>query len=518
MRKHHLLLVLLLCAALLGGVFAVSAQEERAETPRTIGALPTTFASGLINFYSMPDSGDAINMDTGDFGPEPGEFAPSCTKAGAIGNDSAWFSVNHPGGTLVVDTTFATGSNFDSIVQIFAYDTQSITDLLEVGCADDQGGSGGNDARYSGVLPSAAYIVRISCLNCTAGVGPTDLALEIRFIPPAGTTPTSDIINNNVPITFNKAVKVDNIGFTTVAASENVSVPGGCTMSHSVWHRFVAPRFGVYTFSTYGSRLVRAFESQDTKLAVYSSSGGPVFANLNQLGCSDDSFGTLYSVVPGISISQGTEVYVRVGTFSSANLLAGSQYRITVSPEYMNSLGTNSAFDSGTAGWSLKNTTGSDGIFNDGGDNVFRFFGALGKSAKIKQNVTPSTVLLDKADEGGAFRMFGQYHAVSLSNNAKFILKVTYTDGTPATKVSYNTLRITTGYQGISLVAPVASKNVAKISMIVKNSSTGGQLRVDDISVDYAGNPARERKGDGLLPLPAPAWRSGDAATFRGQN
>ena len=92
-----------------------------------------------------------------------------------------------------------------------------------------------------------------------------------------------------------------------------------------MWYRFVAPRSGHYSFTTYGSRLIRQYESQDTKLAVYSSSGGPSFPGLTMLGCSDDSFGAFYSTLPGLSIAAGTEVYVRVGTFSSSNLLAGSQ-------------------------------------------------------------------------------------------------------------------------------------------------------------------------------------------------
>ncbi|MBK9126063.1 MAG: hypothetical protein IPM16_23445 [Chloroflexi bacterium] len=516
MRKHHSILILFICALLLGSAFVSTAQEERAETPRTIVSLPTTFASGVSAFYAMPDTGDAIDISAGT-PTEASEPTPSCS-GGVLGTYSVWFALNHPGGTLDINTAYATGSAYDTVIQVFAYDTQSITDLLEVRCDDDSGGgSAGNDARVNTILGSAPYLVRISCKDLCGGV--IDLALSISFIPPIGATPNSNNLAGNQPITFNKAVKVDNIGFASRETLETTDPDlTTCNMYHSVWHRFVAPRSGYFTFSTYGSRLVRAFESQDTKLAVYSSSGGPVFANLTQLGCSDDSYGTLYSVVNGVFISQGTEVYVRVGTFSSANLLAGSQYRIMISPEYMSGLGTNPAFDSGTSGWTLKNTSGSDGVFNDGGDNVFRFFGALNKNAKIKQSVTPSTVLLDKAEEGGAFRMFANYNAVSLSNNAKFILKVTYTDGTPTTKLTYNTLRITAGYQTINLVAPIASKNVNKVSMMFKNSSTSGQIRVDDISLDYAGNPARERKGDGLLPLPAPAWRSGDAATFRGQN
>ncbi|KXK50845.1 MAG: hypothetical protein UZ13_02255 [Chloroflexi bacterium OLB13] len=304
MRTRYVWITMLLCVALLlGGGLVASAQEERAETPRTISSLPTTFASGVFTFRSMPDSGDSINMDN-DFAPEPGEFAPSCTKGSNIGSDSAWFAVNHPGGTLTIDTTFSTGSNFDSIVTIYAYDTQSIPDLLEVGCADDNGGSSGNDARFSGVLASAAYIVRIACLNCSVGLGPTDLALSISFTPPAGATPFANIINNLAPITFNKAVTIDNVGYATVASTEN-STLSSCTMYHTVWHRFIAPRSGYYTFSTQGSQLVRSYESQDTKLAVYTSSGGPTFTNLTEQGCDDDSFGTLYSVLNGIFIAQG---------------------------------------------------------------------------------------------------------------------------------------------------------------------------------------------------------------------
>ncbi|MBW7880889.1 MAG: hypothetical protein H3C32_16455, partial [Anaerolineae bacterium] len=364
---------------------------------------------------------------------------PSCS-GNVLGTYSVWFSVNHPGGTLTIDTSFDTGSSYDTVVQVFAYDTQSITDLLEIACDDDSGGGSSlNDARVSTVLGSAQYLVRISCKAACGGI--TDLALSISFTPPAGATPFANIINNLAPITFNKAVTIDNVGYATVASTEN-STLSSCTMYHTVWHRFIAPRSGYYTFSTQGSQLVRSYESQDTKLAVYTSSGGPTFTNLTELGCDDDSFGTLYSVLNGIFIAQGAEVYVRVGTFSTQNMLAGSQYRITISPELMINLGTNSNFDAGMTGWTAKNTTGADGIFSDGGDDVFRLFGALNKTAKLKQNVVMSTLLLDKADEGGTFRMSAQYTtANTLSSNAKFILKISYSDGTPATKATYNTLR-----------------------------------------------------------------------------
>lgn len=515
MRTRYVWITMLLCVALLGGGFAASAQEERAETPRTISSLPTTFGSGILTFLSMPNSGDTIDV-SGGTSTEPNEPMPDCS-GGVLGTYSVWFSVNHPGGTLTIDTSFDTGSSYDTVVQVFAYDTQSITDLLEIACDDDSGGGSSlNDARVSTVLGSAQYLVRISCKAFCVG-GTTDLALSISFTPPAGATPLADSINNQVPITFNKAVKVDNVGYTTVASTEN-STLSSCTMHNTAWHRFIAPRSGYYTFSTYGSRLVRPYESQDTKLAVYTSSGGPVFTNLTEQGCDDDSPGSLYSVLNGIYITQGAEVYVRVGTFSSGNFLSGSQYRITISPETISDLGTNRYFDAGMTGWTAKNTTFGDGIYDDAGNNVFRLFGALNKTAKLKQNVVPSTLLLDKADAGGSFRLLASYTtANTLSTNAKFILKVTYSDGTPATKATYNTLRITAAYQSISLVAPIASKNVSKVTMMLKNKSDGGEIRVDNFQVDYMGNPARERKGDGLLPLPAPAWRSDDAA-FRGQN
>ncbi|MBK8138067.1 MAG: hypothetical protein IPK52_20020 [Chloroflexi bacterium] len=519
MRRLNLVLIALLCAALLGGGFAASAQEERAATPRTISGLATTFLTGSGTFIAMPDSLDGYDMTN--TLTEAGEAVPSCTKGGNIGTNSAWFAINHPGGTLDINTAFGTGSNFDSIIQVFAYDTQAIADLLEIGCDDDGGGGSSlNDARFTAVMASAPYIVRIACLNCPGGVFPTDLALELSFTPPAGSEPVSNIINNMVPITFNRAIKVNNIGFTNLAVDENINVPGGCTMSHTVWYRFVAPRSGHYSFTTYGSRLIRQYESQDTKLAVYSSSGGPSFPGLTMLGCSDDSFGAFYSTLPGLSIAAGTEVYVRVGTFSSSNLLAGSQYRVYVSPEFMSNLGTNGSFNSGTADYTLVGMTGSDGVFNDGGNNVFRIFGAPGKVAKLKQSVNFASLGFDRADEGSAFRVFLTYNSVgTITENTKFILKVTYTNGVLPTKVSSRALRVTDSYVTTNLIALLTSKKVAKVSLTVKNSSIGGQIRVDSIQFDYTGSIVRTRKGDALLPPPpAPAWETRDGVKLRGSN
>jgi len=509
MSKHRLLLTSLLCLAILGGGFGSAAQEEPAAEPRTIVSLAATFAGA--NLISMPDSGTGISISGGSY-TEAGEPMPSCT-GGVMGTYGSWFVLYHPGGTLDINTAASGGTNFDSIIQVFAYDTMDITDLLEVACDNNSGGgSGGNDARVNQVMASAAYFVRISCGNCPNPIG-TSLSLSVSFTPPPGTTPASDIINNLAPITFNKTVRVDNIGFATVAGSENSTL--GCPMYHTVWHRFFAPRSGYYTFSAYGSRIIRPYETQDTKLAVYSSSGGPVFANLTELGCNDDYYGSLYSTLAGIYTTAGTEVYVRVGSFGDANMLAGSHYRIRVSPDYMENLGTNGAFGSGMTGWTLSGTTPGDGLFNDAGDNVVRLFGAVGKNSKLKQSVNTASLLLTEVEDGSAFRMYANYStAGTVSSKGKLVLKVLYSDGTPPTVSATRTMRITSGYVGISLVAPVTSKNVSKVIMMAKNSSSSGALLFDDITVNYMGNPARDAKQNGVLPLPA----APDAPKFRGSN
>lgn len=490
------LFLTIMCAAVLFGGGVSSAQDGRAIT-----SLPTTFETGLATVLSMPDTGDSINVSAG-AQTEPDEPMPSCS-GGVLGDYSAWFTLLHPGGTLTINTLFNSGSSYDTVVQVFPRNTLNITDLQEVACNDDFGGPGATDSLISTVLPSAAYLVRVSCKASCAGT--PDLALEIGFSAPAGTAPANDMFANAAPITFNKTIKSTGIGFATAEIGENAGLD--CDMYHSVWYKFTAPRGGLFTFSAVGSYQQKPFYgNMNTRLAVYRVLPGDPFASFIRYGCVETTgTGIPSGTLTNLLISEGHDIYIRVGTGSNANLLGDSYYQVRVSPESMGSIGVNGTFDSGVTGWTLTGTTAADGIVNTP-QAVLRLTGAPGKVSSAKQVIKPADLLLTRAEQGASIGMYVTHNTGgTVSPGGKVVLSILYSDGTTTTKVSAKTYRSTTADADIYLHATFESAKVSKIIIKLQNSSTGGYIDYADVQIFYIGNPARATKQADALPLPPPA-------------
>lgn len=489
--KRLLLIVVLSTTLLTSGV--VAAQDSRAIT-----SLPTTFQAGLDTAISMPNLGDAINISAGSQ-TEPDEPMPGCS-GGVLGDYSVWFTLLHPGGTLLINTYYDSGSSFDTVIQVFRRDTLSITDVQEIACNDDFGGLGSTDSQISAALPSAAYLVRVSCKASCAGT--VDLALEVAVIPVAGSAPANDNFAAATPIAFNKMQKSTAIGFATVETNENLDLD--CEMHHSVWYKFTAPRGVHFSVSVVGSYQQKPFfGSMNTRVAAYRVLPGDQFSAFTRYGCVETTASAIPSgTLSNLLASEGNEIYIRVGTTSSLNLLAGSYYQVKVSPEYMGSLLVNGTFDSGLTGWTLNGTTAADGIVSTP-LAVLRLTGAPGKVSTAKQNINPGSLLLNRAEEGASIGMYVTHNTGgTVSSGGKVILTVEYSDGTLATKTTARTYRSTGADADIYLHLTLESPKIQKITVKLKNASPGGYIDFADVQMFYAGSPVRAANQGDVLPLP----------------
>lgn len=502
-------------ALLTAALFTLSAvaQETPLAAPRAISTPGDSFNNGSPIRINMPDAGDGINISA--YTMEASEPGASCVS-GPLSH-SAWFEIIHPGGTLDINTAFSTGSGFDSVAQLFADDTGVVAALNEIACDNDSGGgSSNNDARL--LIPNLAsgrYIARITCIALCGGT--TDLALSVVYSPNLP-QPPNDQVSTPKPIQIGKAGLTLNAEHATVAATENSTL--SCDMYYSVWYRMIVPYAGAYSFSSFGSVLNRLEQNPaDTKLAVYVSSSGPIFTNFTERGCSDDYGGTIgYGAVPALLFNAGDEVYVQVGTFSAANMLAGSYYRVKTTVVSLPNVLLNESFETGTlAPWTMKVTSGLDGVTNtydQVGDYSARMTGEPGKVNKLKQKWSLDGIKLVK--DSMVVANFSYSTNGTVSNNATGVLKMTFTDNTPAktAKIKLNKQTAAGSFNTVYLQLPVKPAKVKAITLMINNKSSGGVLFIDSAVLRIHGDPTRAT-GQPLDLLPVP---DAPPLTLRGAN
>ena len=481
------------------------AQDGSALQPRTISTLSDSYNLGGVNLINMPDTGD--NIDISAFTTEAGEPGASCSGASLL--NTAWFKIYHPGGTLDINTAYGTGSNFNTLVQLFTFSGAGLASLSELGCDDDSGGGpGANDARLiMPGLPSAQYLARISCVSACGGT--TDLALSVSYTPNEPPPPNNHV-TDAAPINIGKIATTVNVEHATLEADEN-TVFSTCRMYNSVWYTMTVPYTGRYSFNTFGSLLTFPNDSvTDTEMGVYTSSDGANFANFTEAGCGGDFAGGLFSALPFVSLNADDLVYVRVGTYRSANLLNGAYYRLKVSPVMLPGVFTNGSFSTGLLEpWTLSVISPVDGIVDTYRyDDTYsvRMSGAPGKTNKLKQKWSPLAHNMTLAKNSTALALFYYSTNGTVSSSVKAILKITYSNGIPPTVASSKLL----AQNGVNqweygaVLASVKSPKVAAVTLMIKNKSPAGQFYFDHGLLYIYGSPAREAKSaDGVLPLPA---------------
>jgi hypothetical protein len=242
---------------------------------------------------------------------------------------------------------------------------------------------------------------------------------------------------------------------------------------------------------------------------VYVSSGGPIFANFVEQGCSDDYGSAVgYGAVPAIELVAGQHIYVRIGSFSPSNMMDGSYYRLKTTVVTLANVLANSGFESGTLSpWSMNVTNSLDGVTNAFallGSYSARMTGEPGKVNKLKQKWSLDGIKLAK--DSTIVANFAYSTNGTVSDNATGMLKMTFTDGTPQKVTKFKLFPQTAAgsFKQVYLQLTVKPAKVKDITLMIKNKSSGGALFIDDASIRIHGDPARDtRQNLDLLPVPA---------------
>jgi hypothetical protein len=481
---------------------SAAAQEGPRSEPRTITTLSNNFSGGQFNDTAIPDAGDGIDISSATI--EAGEPSNPC-GVGSISH-TVWFKVIHPGGTLDINTAYATGSSYDTVVQLFRDDTGLVSQLTEIGCDNNSGGGhGSNDARL--IMPNLASAVYIGRIACVSQCGASDLALSITYTPDES-TPDNDFHDTPKPLKIGKSVRTNNAEHTSEAASEN-STFSSCSMYNTVWYSMTVPIPGHYSFSTFGSFLNRPQNSQsDTKIAVYRSSGGPAFGNFTQLGCNDDFGAVGYGALQSIFLEAGNEIYVRVGSFSPQNLLEGSYYTLKTTVVSFGDVLTNSFFDTGSlTPWKMKITGGDDSVTNAYALSGYsaRMAGGPGKTNSLKQSWSPADYNITLAKDSTVTAYF--YYSTNGTESSDVSAKLTIAYGSGAPTVAKLNLQSSTAagsFVPFYLLTQIRQANVTKVTLKITNKSPSGFVFIDFATVRLFGDPARSAKAPaGVLPPPA---------------
>ncbi|MBK8136063.1 MAG: hypothetical protein IPK52_09505 [Chloroflexi bacterium] len=426
--------------------------------------------------------------------------------------NTVWYVITIPNAVVTVTTP---GTSFDGSTDTFVniYEgTGSLGSLTPVACNDDDGPIG--SARLEISLDAGRYYVQIGKCCATAATTPSMLGVSI-VLAPHGPAPANDLFANAMPLSL------PYYGFTTgvqralIEAGEPLHpcrMSSAATGSHSVWYTFTIPFTMSLTLDTLGSSLTNiSGNSTDTLMSVWQ---GASLGSLSNVACSDDNVVTTAKLTH--NFQPGT-YYVQVSYYSMAqNLTGASNYALRVSSDFINGNMIDLAvrqggFETGAAPWNTVNLNGDKkkcGGIGHTGSCAFVFKGGAGENSSISQ--TFKSFGSFGINAGDTF--FVQFYVKPTNvqpDSFKMSLKISYTDGTPATVRTQTYGGTAGGYLAAWDTITAASSAVKKVSLKFQNKSTTGQVLVDSVLLAFQPVPAR-----GAEALPAPVAPVG----FRGGN
>ena len=418
-----------------------------------------------LNASTLPSSGNYADIRNGNVFLDANDPVHLC-RVGVVatGSHSVFARITHPGGVLYVSTQ---GSNYDTVVSVF--NAPGGIPLGAAAACNDDIAPGNKISVVSAPLPAGSYVIMVSRYAILADVGiAQNLLLNIDYTQDTP-VPINDVYTFPLPLTTGVALVQTDVHHATDNAMET-ALNADCTMFNSVWYAFTAPDDGSYLFTTYGS----SYTSMDNATQPYTSVAVYVLNAAILIEC--ETGGSVALATSPIQMSEGSTYLIRVGTSSNVNLLPSSQYKVKAIAVSSNVIKNNVGFTFGSTGWTTKNWDGGDAFLNGYADiNA----GVLKKSLKQGRISFPSYV---KFKKGGTLELIGRYIYTGTATG-KLSLRVTYSDGKPAQRVSVALLNTS----GLFVRVPVTLTGKAVKSIVVSTilNPGNGALMVDYLYAQY---------------------------------
>jgi hypothetical protein len=246
----------------------------------------------------------------------------------------------------------------------------------------------------------------------------------------AQTPPAGDHHLTPVMVKLNASKTVKNVQYATLESApvEAVSCDTNASSDHSVWFQFTMPSAGTVDIDAGGSLLSTGTgTNSQVVMTLYEPDG----IGITETEC-------LFANKPrmtDVSLSAGIHV-VRVASDMAVAAQAPSQYRLSIRVRYLSQFLDDPEFEQsiGTP-WKIKKAGTPPLVTRICGTYCYVLFNGVGGGALQEQMQTENRLMKFKA---------GDYFAASahingtpaLGSDIKITVKLTYSDGTPPTKVS----------------------------------------------------------------------------------
>lgn len=309
----------------------------------------------------------------------------------------------------------------------------------------------------------------------------------------------------------NDAVKVKLNGSATITGVEDATLEGSliedttCDPSdnstYSVWFTFTMPTNGTVTIDTSGTLFNTGvyWVNYNIVVTLYRLAVPlPI-----HMACDSSS---IWPAIEDVVLTPAT-YRIRVANLNPQTLLAPSQARVSIRVNSLVNILEDYSFEDNPLGspWKAKGDTNPPKIVRTCAASCDVEFRGIAGGKLMQKLSLPLDDL--KIKPGDLLRMAGGFNSTPVSgSNVKMTIKITYTDGTPATKVSTtkhftNTSSMSWTSVGV-FYAEFASKNVKKVIATVQSPTAADIFHIDYVTLAmYAGGVVRDESG--LLPVPA---------------
>jgi len=204
-----------------------------------------------------------------------GDPRPSCASTTSNG---VWFTFVPPADGIVTLSTC--GSDFDTVLQVYTGDCQSLTPVVD-GCNNNDGPA------CIGPQASVRFYGKSNTVYRILAGGYRDQTGNLQIVATLGAPLPNDLCAGAIPLLPGQPHTLD-----TAKATSTTDPPRSCRglLGNGVWYTFVPPSDGVVTLSTCGSDF-------DTVLQVYTGECDSLVPL--EGGCNDD----LGPACPGVQAS-----------------------------------------------------------------------------------------------------------------------------------------------------------------------------------------------------------------------